>query len=175
MNEENFRRLHCDDDIVILEKDTFTVARLKELLSQNFKEFIEKTGQQKNRYQEYNNWKWFVGKTNPQVEVFVSICYLLNNFCYLSITDKSIRLDLSNIMLIFPPNGIECKLLELDSRKWIEGKIRIHCNLIITGSHSAEVKLELEFSPAESKLAEESTHEDRLDDLRAKLNQLNEA
>jgi hypothetical protein len=174
MNEENFRRLDSDDDIVMLEKDTFTVGRLKELLSQNFKEFIEKTVQQKDRYNQYSNLVYLIDPKYPNQVRSASIAYFFNQYCYLPITDKSIKVDLSNILLIFPPNGIECKVLELDSRKRIEGKLRIHCNLIITGSHSAEVKVELEFSPAESKLAEESTHEDRLDDLRAKLNQLNQ-
>jgi hypothetical protein len=170
MNEENFRRLHCDDDIVMLEKDTFTVARLKELLSQNFKELVEKTGIQTDRDGTQCNLIIAAG-----LNYIASICLLFYKFCWLPITDKSIQLDLSNILLIFPPHGIECKLLELDSRKWIEGKLRIYCDLQILGYQSANVTVELEFSPAESKLAEESTHEDRLDDLRAKLNQLNEA
>lgn len=168
MSEENFCRLDCDDDIVMLEKDTFTVARLKELLSHNLKEYIEKTGQQ-------------IGRDGRQRNIAIahdknvaSISYLLYQLCWLPITDKSLKLDLSNILLIFPPNGIECKLLELESRKWIEGKMRIQCNLQINAYNSAEVKLELEFSPDESNLTEESVNEERLDDLRSKLNQLNE-
>jgi hypothetical protein len=168
MSEENFRRLDCDDDIIMLEKDTFTVARLKELLSQNLKEFIEKTGQQIDRNGRKRNLA--IAHDNH----VASISYLLYELCWLPITDKSVKMDLSNILLIFPPKGIECKLLELDSRRWTEGKIRVVSDLKIKGLHSADINLELEFSPNPNNLTEESTNEERLDDLRAKLNQLNE-
>ncbi len=65
-------------------------------------------------------------------------------------------------------------MLELESRKWIEGKIRISVYLQINVLNSVRINLELEFSPDETNLTEESVNEERLDDLRSKLNQLNE-
>ncbi|MCG5057937.1 MAG: hypothetical protein KA714_07980 [Limnoraphis sp. WC205] len=174
MNEENFRRLHCDDDIVMLEKDTFTVGRLKELLSDNLKEYIEKTGQQKNRNQQYNNLQVLVDQNNPRKPIFASISYFLYHYCYLSITDKSIKLDLSDIRFVIPPKGIESKILSLETQKWIEGKVRFLADLKINQQSLVDVTVEVEFSPDQTNLTEESTNEDRLDDLRAKLNQLNE-
>jgi|GEM_PF-1018072 len=168
MSEENFRRLDCDDDIVMLEKDTFTVARLKELLSQNLKELIEKTGQQIDRDGVKCNL------SIAGVNHLASISYLFYEFCKLSITDKSIYFDLSDIRLVIPPTGIDCQLLDLESRKWIKGKIRVVSDLKIKGLHSADINLELEFSPDETNLTEESTNEERLEDLKSKLNQLNE-
>ena len=168
MSEENFRRLHCDDDIIMLEKDTFTVARLKELLSQNLQEFIETTGRQKDR----NGTK--CNLIIAGVNHLASISYLFYEFCKLPITDKSIYFDLSDIRLVIPPTGIDCQLLDLESRKWIKGKIRVVSDLKIKGLHSADINLELEFSPNPNNLTEESVNEERLDNLRAKLNQLNE-
>ncbi|WP_413160122.1 KGK domain-containing protein [Capilliphycus salinus ALCB114379] len=168
MREENFRRLDCDDDIVMLEKDTFTVARLKELLTNNLKELVEKTGQQIDR--DGIKCSLIMAGTNH----LASISYLFYRFCRLAITDKSISFDLSDIRLVIPPTGIDCQLLDLESRKWIVGKIRVVSDLKIKGLHSADINLELEFSPDLTNLTEESTNEERLDDLRAKFNQLNE-
>jgi hypothetical protein len=174
MNEENFRRLHCDDDIVMLEKDTFTVGRLKELLSDNLKEYIEKTGQQKDLNNQSRNLGYLIDPSNKNQGAYASIAYFLNQYRYLPITDKSIKLDLSDIRFVIPPKGIECKLLSLESKKWIEGKVRFLADLKINEKYLVDVTVEVEFSPDQTNLTEESTNEDRLDDLRAKLNQLNE-
>ncbi len=174
MNEENFRRLHCDDDIVMLEKDTFTVARLKELLSQNFKDFIEKTGKQRDRDNKFYNLEWLIDPNDNRVTVLASISYFLYKFCHLPITDKSIKFDLSDIRFVIPPKGIECKLLSLVNPKWIEGKVRFLTDLKINEKYLADVTVEVEFSPNPTNLNEDSANEDKLDDLRSKLNQLNE-
>ncbi|MEA5518615.1 KGK domain-containing protein [Limnoraphis robusta] len=170
MNEENFRRLHCDDDIVIIEKDTFTVERLKELLSQNLKELVEKTSQHQTRSLNIKGLR-----LHHHQDIVASMAFLFYQYCWLSITDKSIKFDLSDIRFVIPPKGIECKLLSLENPKWIEGKVRFLADLKINEQYLADVTVEVEFSPQPTNLTEESTNEDRLDDLRAKLNQLNEA
>jgi hypothetical protein len=65
--------------------------------------------------------------------------------------------------------------LSLETQKWIEGKVRFLADLKINQQSLADVTVEVEFSPNQTNLTEEFTNEDRLDDLRAKLNQLNEA
>jgi len=151
---ESFVKLEQDDDIVLLDKDTFTVSRLKELTAENM-------------------WSRLFG----QPSLASSLCQKLK------ITDKSIDLDLEEIRLVFPPKGIDCQLLKLQSGKWISGKIRFqvdvdHRYIPETGVRNKRVIIELEFAPDEiiSNEAEEKQNinsSENLDEIRAKLNQIN--
>lgn len=148
---ESFIKLEQDNDIVMLDKDTFTVSRLKELMTENMK-----------------------------VRLFYepdSRSPLTSRLCQnLKITDKSIELNLKEIRLVFPPNGIECQLLQLKSGQWISGKIRFKVDV---NSHYQQntVNVELEFAADEIISNEEEeqnniNYDNSLDKIRAELNEM---
>ncbi|MBE9141834.1 KGK domain-containing protein [Planktothrix mougeotii] len=151
---ELFVKLEQDDDIVMLGKDTFTVSRLKELMAENMR-----------------------SKLFGQPSLASSLCQNLK------ITDKSIDLDLHEITLVFPPKGIGCQLLKLQSGKWISGKIRFQIDVDYryipqNRGYNNKVITALEFAPDEitSNETEEqqnSNSNENLDEIRAKLNQIN--
>ncbi|MBD2481278.1 KGK domain-containing protein [Planktothrix sp. FACHB-1365] len=151
---ELFVKLEQDDDIVMLGKDTFTVSRLKELMTENMK---VRLFQQDLKYKQ-------------------DYVILANSLCNkLKITDKSIELDLNEIRLVFPPKGIDCQLLKLQSGKWISGKIKFQVDV---NRDRQTVITELEFAPDEitSNETEEQQNansNENLDEIRAKLNQIN--
>ncbi|VXD15108.1 conserved hypothetical protein [Planktothrix serta PCC 8927] len=153
---ESFVKLEQDDDIVMLGKDTFTVSRLKELMAENMKVRL------------FHRQKLYSSS-----DVTASVSQILCQ--QLKITDKSIELNLNEIRLVFPPKGIDCQLLKLQSGKWISGKIRFQVD---ANRDQQTVITELEFAPDEiiSNEAEEqqnSNSDENLDEIRAKLNQIN--
>uniref|UniRef100_UPI00333EA573 KGK domain-containing protein n=1 Tax=Planktothrix agardhii TaxID=1160 RepID=UPI00333EA573 len=115
---ELFIKLEQDNDIVMLGKDTFTVSRLKELMTENMRIrlFYE-----------------------PNSNSSLTHCLCQD----LKITDKSIPLNLKEIRLVFPPNGIDGQLLQLKSGKWISGKIRFQVDAVYG---KTTVNVELEFA-----------------------------
>jgi KGK domain len=151
---ESFVKLEQDNDIVMLGKDTFTVSRLKELTAENMSSKL---------FQRNLNYK------QDHVVLADVLCQKLK------ITDKSIELNLEEFRLVFPLNGIDCQLLKLQSGKWISGKIRFQVDVY---KRHNRVNSELEFAPDEiiSNEAEEqknSNSDENLDEIRAKLNQIN--
>lgn len=151
---ESFIKLEQDNDIVMLGKDTFTVSRLKELMTENMKV----------RLFEHTN----IGKYCQGV--------LSEMLCQdLRITDKSMALNLHEFRLVFPLNGTECQVLRSKSGKWISGKIRFQADAVY-GQNT--VNVELEFSPDEIISNEEEEQkninsDNSLDEIRAKLNEMN--
>jgi len=151
---ELFIKLEQDNDIVMLGKDTFTVSRLKELMTENMKV----------RLFEHTN----IGKYCQGV--------LSEMLCQgLKITDKSIPLDLREFRLVFPLNGTECQLLRSKSGKWISGKIRFQVDVNKQGN---TVNTELEFADDEIISNEEEEQQNinsdnSLDEIRARLNEMN--
>ena len=145
---ESFIKLEQDDDIVMLGKDTFTVSRLKELITENMNVKLSSS----------------------------NISHLQGFLCEsLTITDKSIQLKLNEIRLVFPPNGIDGQLLQLKSGQWISGKIRFQVD---AHYYPQTVNTELEFAPDEiiSNKEEEQNninYDNSLDKIRAELNQMN--
>ncbi|CAD5939992.1 hypothetical protein L2E69_14680 [Planktothrix agardhii 1806] len=153
---ELFIKLEQDNDIVMLGKDTFTVSRLKELMTENMR-----------------------------TRLFSNPPNLPNSLCQsLKITDKSIALDLTEFRLVFPLNGTECQLLQLKSGKWISGKIRFQGDVehryIVNSSrsyYSDGLIIEAEFAADEIISNEEEqnniNYDNSLDKIRAELNQMN--
>ncbi|WP_254173447.1 KGK domain-containing protein [Planktothrix pseudagardhii] len=150
---ELFVKLEQDDDIVMLDKDTFTVSRLKEFMTENMKTRL------------------FSQALLPDL--------LCQN---LKITDKSIELNLEEFRLVFPPQGINCQLLKLESRYWISGKIRFQVNADYKrddlNTRKKIVNIELEFAPDEiisneTQEQKNANSNENLDEIRAKLNQIN--
>lgn len=150
---ESFIKLEQDDDIVMLGKDTFTVSRLKELITENMNVKLSSS----------------------------NISHLQGFLCEsLTITDKSIQLKLNEIRLVFPPNGTECQLLQLKSGQWISGKIRFQADadhIYSQGGYSNRLIIEAEFAPDEIISNEEEqnniNYDNSLDKIRAELNQMN--
>ncbi|WP_026794873.1 MULTISPECIES: KGK domain-containing protein [Planktothrix] len=149
---ELFIKLEQDNDIVMLGKDTFTVSRLKELMTENMR-----------------------------TRLFSNPPNLPNSLCQsLKITDKSIALDLTEFRLVFPLNGTECQLLQLKSGQWISGKIRFQADadhIYSQGGYSNRLIIEAEFAPDEIISNEEEqnniNYDNSLDKIRAELNQMN--
>lgn len=153
---QEFIKLEQDDDIVMLEKDVFTVARLKELLSENIKQMIEQKSGDRSIADLFYNRK-------------------------ISITDKSITFNLSCFALIFPPDYLDCQLFNLNLKKWVDIKLRVIANVNIeqwsSGYRNSErittVKVDLEYSYPDNDPIKLDSTDETLDDLRAKLNQIN--
>ena len=152
---QEFIKLEQDDDLVMLGKDIFTVARLKELLSENIGQMINyKSGDS-------------------------SIADLFYNR-KLSITDKSITINLSSFALVFPPDYLDCQLFNLNSKEWVDIKMRVIANVNMEWYSSyrssrriTTVKIDLEFCYPDKELIKDHNTDEGLDDLRAKLNQIN--
>jgi len=144
---ESFIKLEQDNDIVMLDKDTFTVSRLKELITENMNVKLSSS----------------------------NISHLQGFLCEsLTITDKSIQLKLNEIRLVFPPNGIDGQLLQLKSGQWISGKIRFQVD---AHYYPQTVNTELEFAPDEIISNEEEeqnniNYDNSLDKIRAELNEM---
>ena len=150
---ESFIKLEQDNDIVMLGKDTFTVSRLKELMTENMKVRLF-------QHQKLHS--------NSDVSAIVSQILCKD----LTITDKSIQLKLNEIRLVFPPNGIDGQLLQLKSGRWILGKIRFQVDV----NKGNTVNTELEFAPDEIISNEEEqnniNYDNSLDKIRAELNEM---
>ncbi|CAD5953967.1 KGK domain-containing protein [Planktothrix agardhii] len=151
---ESFIKLEQDNDIVMLGKDTFTVSRLKELMTENMRTRL------------FQRQKLY---SNSDVTAIVSEILCKD----LTITDKSIQLKLNEIRLVFPPNGIDGQLLQLKSGRWILGKIRFQVDV----NKGNTVNTELEFAADEIISNEEEqnniNYDNSLDKIRAELNQMN--
>jgi hypothetical protein len=117
-----FQDLECDTDILMIEKDTFTVERFKELMRQklakNFEEKIPNTGQ-------------------------IMIYKLL---CDCSIGGLDLQVDKGQ--WTFPPEGMICQILKIGSQGWQKGKLRIKASLNCTYYH-VNIKIDCEFCPDE--------------------------
>ncbi|WP_395649226.1 KGK domain-containing protein [Planktothrix agardhii] len=152
---ESFIKLEQDNDIVMLDKDTFTVSRLKELMTENMR------------------IRLFEKHPNPNIHAVLSpiLCEGLK------ITDKSTTLNLEQIRLVFPLQGKYCQLLKLKSGQWISGKIRFQVDV---NSHYKQktVNVELEFAADEIISNEEEEQQNinsdnSLDEIRSRLNEMN--
>ena len=117
-----FILLNCDDDVVLLEKDTFKVSRLKELC-----------------LQEIGN-KFYRNIYNSQTkQPGLTIASFFND---ISFGGESI--SFSEIQFI---SVKDCQLLKIGGKGWQKGKLKIQiCRASSKGSHH---KVCLEFCPDE--------------------------
>ena len=131
--------LESDDDILLLDRgETFTVAKLKELLWLDFKRLLET----RNEYS--GNIYNFLGALKAGQTIF------------------------SRSELIWKSKIIDCQFLKIGSKGWQKGKIRIQCipeSKLDSNSRPQrwyiKVKVDIEFSPDEPPQPESP-----LDDLR---------
>ena len=113
-------------------KDTFTVERFKELV-------VEKV---RKSFNELPILHKADRRTFNQNIYGYSMFQRLNQMNNINILDNSsVRLNLKNIQLISPPEGIECKIIKLGNYEWQIGKVRIHI-MFRNASDVGVVKLE---------------------------------
>lgn len=142
--DNTFQALECDTDILMIGKDTFTVERFKELT-------VEKV-------QTSFNESYCI--MNKQNHTNISIFSILKRNL-IRIVDNSVEFKLQNIELIFPPEGMDCKVLKLGNSEWQTGKMRIH--VMVAGSSVRVIKLEFCYD-------EPPQPESPLDDIRQREN-----
>lgn len=137
---DRFEPLDCGTDILMIDKDTFTVERLKELLrDQMIKKFSDREEQERNKVN-FQHKSLFQHLTGPRISI-------IQNYLDFSLTD---------IVLIFPPEGREAQLLKLGSSGWKAGKMRVNTRIL-----NSTIQLELEFC-----YDEPTEPESPLDDIR---------
>lgn len=117
MNEK-FTPLECDDDVILLEKDSFKVSRLKELIEEEIRNKLQQ------HIYEYTS-------LYPGVS-------MLEFLSKLSIGQKKI-----NLKEIQHNYVTDCQLLKLGGHSWQKGKLKIRiCTSSVTPYHN---QLYLEF------------------------------
>ena len=120
MNDD-FQMLDCDTDILLMEKDTFTVERFKELMGQklakNLQEKIPTTQQR--------------------------MVFKLLYDC--SIGELNLKVDRGQ--WTFPPEGMDCQILKIGSQGWQKGKVRIKASLTFSEYGEVKVQITCEFCP----------------------------
>ncbi|MEH1827864.1 MAG: KGK domain-containing protein [Nostoc sp.] len=133
--KNKFITLDCDD-VVLLEKDTFKVSRLKELVQEQI----------------YSKWErhsasylYSIQNANTQISEF---------FKQLSVSQETIKIDEVKLNLV-----IDCQILKISSRGWQKGKLKI--KIYISNVTKDKYRLYLEFYPDESAKSQSS-----LDDIR---------
>ncbi|MDY7021619.1 MAG: KGK domain-containing protein [Cyanobacteriota bacterium] len=87
-----FELLDDDTTILMINQDTFTVARLKELISKKLRKKLlnRPENKQKNIAENFRN--------------------------DLSINEESVSISMKNIQLKFPTEGMDCQLLNLNTK-----------------------------------------------------------
>jgi len=134
-----FKELDCDTDILLIQQDTFTLNRFKELISNKITEKLNKRPDGRG-----NNYSIFFS--------------LFSDFSIGAVNIRAFESKWS-----FPSQGIDCQLLKIGSQGWQKGKLRIEASLSCetrTGYYTIEV-IKLEFCPDEP-----AEPESILDDIR---------
>lgn len=128
--ENAFSLLEENDDVLLLNQDSFTVRRLKDLIEQAISTKIKTTVRQDGlRVIDINFCKFSIGN---QVEL------LLNDIQW------------SNSL-------IDCQLLKVGSQGWQKGKLRIQINTKILFDHDSDkISVCIGFCPQESTESESS-------------------
>ncbi len=126
--KNSFSPLERDDDILLINQDTFTVRRFKELLERAISTKL------KNTFDEYR-----------------SILFTTNFFTF-SINDE-VNLLLNDIQWCNSP--INCQLLQVGSQGWQKGKLKIQMDTkILFPRESNKIHIRIEFCPDEPTASE---------------------
>lgn len=144
-----FKLLNDDTAILMIYQDTFTVGRLKQLISQKlYQKLVQKPE---------NNLRNFA--SNFRQDLFLN--------------EQAVSISMKDIQFTFPTEGMDCKLLNLNTKEWQLGKLRIFADIQVvpSGTHGNDTsvkinELKLEFAPDEPPLSDIETS---LDEFR-KLN-----
>lgn len=121
--KNTFSPLEGDDDVLLLDRDTFTVRRFKELLEREIDTKLKTT-------------------RNEQGSPLFDI-----NFCILSIGSE-VKILLNDIQWCNSPR--DCQLLKVGSQGWQKGKLRIQVDTkILFSRDSNKIHICIEFCPDE--------------------------
>jgi hypothetical protein len=123
--DDKFYEPLADDHLVMINKDTFTVERLKELVDKKLKTKLETP---------FINNLTIATQLRP----------------LLSIIEGELHISLDEMKWTFPETGIESQLLRIGSQSWITGKLRIQASIKLigrSGSTYTEIKSYVEFCP----------------------------
>jgi len=134
--ERLFQLIEGEDDILLLGKDTFTVARLKELLREDFLQKISKS----------------LAIYDPNIPI--GNTNFNTNFPNFLLNLEAGHKTITRTELIWE-SRLDCQLLKIGSKGWEKGKVKIQ----VIYKHA--IKVSLEFSPDEPPQPESP-----LDDLR---------
>lgn len=118
-----FITLDCDDDVVMLEKDTFTLGRLKELSYQEIRKKLDYSTYDRNTRQAGND--------------------IYSCFQEFFLAGQNIKF--SEIQFNFIK---DCQILKIGGKGWQKGKLRINICISTQGRNSDKVCLE--FCPDEA-------------------------
>ncbi len=114
-----FTPLDCDDDVILLERNTFTIGRFKELSNQAIRNKLDKS----------------IYDPTTQLHSGVAIHFY---------SDMSLCEQIINFSEI-PFNSIkDCQILKIGGKSWQKGKLKINICRSPNGKH-LEVKILLEF------------------------------
>lgn len=167
---DNFYPLTCGDDLLLIDKDTFTVARFKEFAMDSLSRYTNRITDRSLRGS---------GRLVTNIKE-LTIFNFLNNYRYE--IDQKIVLTLTQSSWSNVSEYVECKLLSLTSGKgWISGKLIIKSTVNLFPEDyknftydskspslpKSEIDMELQFCPDEPEPLE--TSDSSLDELRQKL------
>jgi len=162
---DNFYPLTCDDDLLLIDKDTFTVARFKEFAMDSLRQHTNRITE---RHLQSRSIKEMI-----MFDVLNIYSYEIDNKLKLQLTQSS----WSNVS-----ESVECKLFRLTSGKgWISGKLIIKSTVNLFPEDyknftydlkspslpKSEIDMELQFCPDETEPLE--TSDSALDELRQQL------
>lgn len=121
--KNTFTPLEGDDDVLLLDRDTFTVRRFKELVERGIQTKLTCTLTQQNH------------------------TLFDTNFCTITIGDE-VKLLLNDIQWCNSPR--DCQLLRVGSQGWQKGKLRIQVDTkILLSRESNKIHICIEFCPDE--------------------------
>ncbi len=129
-----FQFLDDDTAILMINQDTFTVARLRQLISQKLYQKLVQTPSNSN----------------------ATLAYYLSDEA-LFLNDRAISISMQNIQFTFPTEGMDCKLLNLNTKEWQLGQLRIFADITIISYNVKINELKLEFAPDEPPLSDIET------------------
>ena len=98
-----FETLNDETAILMLNQDTLTVYRWKNLIQNQLYEKLSRSYESR-------------GRT-------IKISYFF--YPELNLFDEDVEIDIKEIQLRFPPVGLKCQLLNFKTKQWQTGKIRI--------------------------------------------------
>ncbi|MFY7806239.1 MAG: KGK domain-containing protein [Limnoraphis robusta] len=133
---EGFQPLTCDEDVLMLGKDTFVVRKFKDLVLRNIQQNI------------YSNYQ-----SSKQLFLLMQMTGALS--C------GNIHFQSSESHWKFCTQDVECQLLGFGYSAWQKGKLRIKTDIDLCNHQKVIIKINLEFC-----LKEQNEYQDPIDKLR---------
>ncbi|WP_292837785.1 KGK domain-containing protein [Nostoc sp. JL33] len=119
-----FMTLDCDDDVVLLQKETFKVSRLKELVREQIC----------SKWERHGAYDYSTQKADTTIYEFLK---------QISVSQETIKIDEIKLNLI-----VDCQILKISGKGWQKGKLKIQ--IYISNVSANKYTLSLEFCLDES-------------------------